>query len=245
MTIIDCISDLHGHYPKLEGGDLLIVAGDLTARNSEECYRKWYRWLEKCDYKKIIVIAGNHDNRIQDKGFPPMPASFNIEYLCDSGTEFVLGYPNLEPCFSEKEEKLYERKVLKIWGSPWTKKFEGMNPNCMAFTVDTEEELASKFSLIPDDIDILVTHSPPYGVLDTVTKDIVNGIKCVRGFVHCGSHSLSSKLEKLPRPRLNVFGHIHENGGKQKEYGTFTICVNASHVNEYYEPVNKPVRIII
>ncbi len=30
--IIDCISDLHGYYPKLEGGDLLIVAGDLTAR---------------------------------------------------------------------------------------------------------------------------------------------------------------------------------------------------------------------
>lgn len=31
--IIDCISDLHGQYPQLEGGDLLIVAGDLTARD--------------------------------------------------------------------------------------------------------------------------------------------------------------------------------------------------------------------
>ena len=34
--IIDCIADLHGHYPKLEGGDLLIVAGDLTAEHKYE-----------------------------------------------------------------------------------------------------------------------------------------------------------------------------------------------------------------
>jgi Icc-related predicted phosphoesterase len=34
--IIDCISDLHGAQPKLEGGDLLIVAGDLTARDTEQ-----------------------------------------------------------------------------------------------------------------------------------------------------------------------------------------------------------------
>jgi hypothetical protein len=31
--IIDCIADLHGHYPKLDGGDLLIICGDLTARD--------------------------------------------------------------------------------------------------------------------------------------------------------------------------------------------------------------------
>lgn len=29
--IIDFISDTHGHYPELEGGDLLIVAGNPTA----------------------------------------------------------------------------------------------------------------------------------------------------------------------------------------------------------------------
>ena len=34
--IIDCISDLHGFFPKLEGGDLLIIAGDLTARDKPE-----------------------------------------------------------------------------------------------------------------------------------------------------------------------------------------------------------------
>lgn len=37
--IIDCIADLHSHYPKLDGGDLLIVAGDLTDRDSLEHVR--------------------------------------------------------------------------------------------------------------------------------------------------------------------------------------------------------------
>jgi len=30
---ITCVSDLHGYYPELPGGDLLIVAGDLIARD--------------------------------------------------------------------------------------------------------------------------------------------------------------------------------------------------------------------
>jgi hypothetical protein len=33
-VIIDCISDLHGNEPKLPGGDILIIAGDMTARDA-------------------------------------------------------------------------------------------------------------------------------------------------------------------------------------------------------------------
>lgn len=50
--IIDCIADLHGHYPKLEGGDLLIVAGDLTARDTLDEHINFSQWLEKQYYKK-------------------------------------------------------------------------------------------------------------------------------------------------------------------------------------------------
>lgn len=215
--IIDCISDLHGHYPKLDGGDLLIVAGDLTARDTYEEYCKFYDWLDHQNYKKKLFICGNHDNYIQKEDneylLDLMKSGYErFVYLCDSGTEF---------------------EGLKIWGSPWTKTFPGMNPKCKAFTVDTEEELKEKFELIPDDIDILITHSPPFGVLDSN----INA-------KYCGSTYLFGALKYKFRPKLHVFGHIHECYG-QKEYFTGCISVNASYVNEQYQPVNKPVRVIL
>lgn len=230
--IIDIISDLHGFKPKLDGGDLLIVAGDLTATESDENWNAFEMWMlnQGTKYENRILVSGNHDNFLQstdsfrmyrywDKCVP------SIEYLCDSGTEF---------------------EGLKIWGSPWTTKFPGMNSRCMAFTVDSDVKLAEKWELIPDDIDILITHSPPYGILDSVDKRFDEfehvGSPSLNMFISCGKHNI----------KLHVFGHIHEHGGKKVIHkrpgiGTEnnTIMVNASHVNEMYEPVNKPVRIIL
>lgn len=219
---IDCISDLHGHYPELEGGDLLIIGGDLTAHDRDEEHRDFILWLaqiqkSKNKYKKIIYIAGNHDNFLYDPNLYGVikTTAWNIEYLCDFGTEF---------------------EGLKIWGSPWTLTFKGMNPHCKAFTVDTEEELQEKWKNIPEDIDILITHSPPWGVMDEVKKH-----PQVAG-ENCGSMHLFLILKYSVRPRLHVFGHIHEGYGQQKRFAE-CISVNASHVNERYEPVNKPIRI--
>lgn len=211
--IIDCIADLHGHFPKLEGGDLLIVAGDLTARDKDVEYFEVFSWISKQKYRKKIVIAGNHDNRIFNHvNFPN-----HFEYLCDSGTEF---------------------EGLKIWGTPWTKTFEGMNPKCKAFTCDTEEELAEKWQMIPDDIDILITHSPPYGIYDSVRR-FPNDIP-----ENTGSKYLSDKFRGSTILKLHIFGHIHQHGGKSGDFG-MTKFINCSHVNERYQPVNKPVRIVL
>ena len=232
--IIDCIACLHGFYPKLEGGDLLIIAGDLTAIDTHAGYLKFFHWLANTSYKKRIVIAGNHDNLAETEDILSI-AKGDFEYLCDSGTEF---------------------EGLRIFGSPWTKTFENMNPKCKAFTCDTEDELAEKFSLIPDDIDILITHGPPLKILDAN----IDG-------KHCGSRSLRERLFQI-KPRVHIFGHIHEKGYKFVEIkfpfeepkidqikddilrveingGKITRCINCSHVNERYQPVNKPVRIVL
>ena len=214
--IIDCIADLHGYYPKLEGGDLLIVAGDITKTDKPHQYDDFQNWLMCQNYKKFVVVAGNHDNALQNdiENFLKYSEAINLdlEYLCDSDTEF---------------------EGLKIWGSPWTSRFEGINPHCCAFTGENDEEISPKFDLIPSDIDILITHSPPFTVRDmTIRGDQV------------GSVSLMSHHVARLRPKLWVFGHIHEAYGKEGPYQwNDTIYVNASHVNEKYKPVNKPVRI--
>jgi Icc-related predicted phosphoesterase len=259
---VTCISDLHGHYPNwLEGGDLLIVAGDLTATDSEQEYLDFYNWIRKQSYKNKIVIAGNHDTLIQDNGIDWMGlCDAGFDYLCDSGTEFEFErgacnfcrtrrqcVENPSLCRFPKEDEGFlpgAKKTLKIWGSPWTKRFEGMNPHCMAFTVDTDEELAEKWGMIPYDTDVLITHSPPACILDAVENYMEGQIENV------GSFRLIHYLTII-QPKLHIFGHIHEGYGKvtsknlQIIENLFpnTTFINASHVNEHYKPVNKPIRI--
>jgi Icc-related predicted phosphoesterase len=217
--IIDCIADTHGEYPELEGGDLLIVAGDLTTNNTETQYDLFGRWLLKQNYKIKVIVAGNHDGLLQRENVGIADA----EYLCDDGIEF---------------------EGLKIWGSPWTKWFEGVNPHCTAFMLKTEQELNEKWSLIPNDIDIVVTHSPMYGIFDTVA-DRYNKIgRKPKLSLSCGCPYLRKHVLDRVKPRLHVCGHIHEHGGKMIDLVT-TKCVNASIVNEEYNPVNKPVRVIL
>lgn len=230
--IIDCIADLHGYYPKLEGGDLLIVAGDLTARHTEKEWHEFATWLDKQDYKKIVFIAGNHDIMIEkwDKeqdaeGYqgPVSDTNDRIEYLCDSGTEF---------------------EGFKIWGFPWNKRFIGMNPHCMAFTYYDEEWYKDNvLNKIPNDVDILISHGPSWGLHD---KNIYGE--------QCGSIALTKWCaEHISSLKLFVCGHIHEAYGKydmrniQEQLDSiFTpVFVNCSHVNERYHPVNKPVRVIL
>lgn len=225
---ITCISDLHGFYPTLPGGDLLIVAGDCSRDNKISSWADFFDWFEAQKYRKKILVAGNHDDFAESfctQDDPiydtfPRPSFF---YLCDSGTEF---------------------EGLKIWGMPWTTRFKGMNPRCTAFTVEQEKELEAKISLIPGDVDILVTHGPAYGVLDEVCDYWSGDIESK------GSLCLRKWLESCEKgPLLHVFGHIHEGYGREKiipkKDGTYIISVNASHVNELYKPVNNPVTVVL
>lgn len=217
--IIDCIGCLHGAQPQLEGGDLLIVTGDLTRNhNSENEMALFDYWLNEQPYNKKVVIAGNHDNVLYENR---LKIQFG-DYLCDSGTEF---------------------EGLKIWGYPWSHRFIGINPNCCAFTyLDETWHYDEHIAKIPNDIDILITHEPAFGVLDGIPQE--DG-----SLFHVGNKGLYGWLKYVERPLLHVFSHIHEAYGQVEYFPTYhnkmMKSVNCSIMNERYRPVNKPVRIIL
>lgn len=218
--IIDILSDLHGSFPDLPGGDLLILGGDYTARHNAVEYDRFKIWLNNQSYAKKIVIGGNHDT------------DFKVGNVCKDAGQFRFTRDWLDAIYLEDSGCEYEG--IKIWGSPWTAWFDGINPNCKAWTLRNDKALAKKWALIPDDTDILITHSPPCGILD----------ECLSGdkFENVGSKSLRARVFEI-NPKLHVFGHIHEGYGQIKLDDI--IFVNASHMDVNYKPVNKPIRITL
>lgn len=201
------ISDTHSYHDQLvlPKGDMIIHAGDLSKRGSEHEIAAFIAWFEKLDFKYKIFIAGNHDFY-----FERAPASSiekivpdSIHYLNDSGVEI---------------------EGIKIWGSPVQPAFFDW-----AFNRVRGEDIKKHWDLIPKDTDILVTHGPPYGILD----------KTIRG-ENVGCEELSNFLKTAPI-KINVYGHIHEAYGMRVV--NHTKFINASVVNLNYQVVNPPIKV--
>lgn len=78
---------------------------------------------------------------------------------------------------------------------------------------------------VPNDCDILITHMPPFNILD-----FSDGI-------HYGNMSLRKKIAEV-KPLYHLFGHIHNNYGVTRQNGT--VFSNAALLNDTYEINNKP-----
>jgi predicted phosphohydrolase len=111
---------------------------------------------------------------------------------------------------------------LRFWGSPWQPWFFDW-----AFNLQRGPEIRAKWDLIPADTDVLITHGPPAGHGDLTTRGD-----------HAGCADLLDAIRRV-RPRLHVFGHIHEGYGQTSEGET--LCVNASNCDVDYQPVNPPI----
>jgi Icc-related predicted phosphoesterase len=208
MRIV-CISDTHALHNEMEHsipeGDILIHAGDCTNVGDLPDLIDFKRFLNKQPHKYKVVISGNHD-----WCFSNFAWAGNI--IIDQNTFY------LRDCFIEIEG-------LKIYGSPYTPNFYNW-----AFMEDDKTELKRRWSFIPNDTDVLVTHGPPFYILDR-TEDLDRA----------GSQTLEERLQDLKNLKLHVFGHIHE------AYGVKTInkttFVNASICTRKYKPKNKPIVI--
>lgn len=203
---ITLISDTHGRHAqlKLPKGDLLIHAGDVSNRGQQVEFYGFLDWFSKQKYTYKVFIAGNHDFFFEQahptKIISKMIPS-NVIYLNDSGCEI---------------------NGLKLWGSPITPWFHGW-----AFNRERGAEIERHWNMIPETTDILITHGPPFGILDMT----------IRG-EHTGCEELLRKVGHV-KPKLHVFGHIHEDHGQYTRNDT--IFVNASVLDGGYQLANKPI----
>ena len=111
---------------------------------------------------------------------------------------------------------------IHIWGSPVTPWYFNW-----AFNMHRGAPLKKHWEQIPANTDILITHGPPAGYLDMVINE-----------QHVGCKDLLNRVLEI-KPKVHVFGHIHEAYGDIKRKGIHFI--NASVMNELYELVNKPI----
>lgn len=120
------------------------------------------------------------------------------------------------------EDESVEHEGWKIWGTPWQKRFFDW-----AFNLD-EEELEEKWNLIPDDTDIIIAHSPPKFFGDLTPGTMGENV---------GSPSLLKRIVAI-KPKLVVFGHIHNGRGDWVHNDT--ILANVTVLNESYKMVYDP-----
>jgi len=91
-------------------------------------------------------------------------------------------------------------------------------------------DLDKNIRKIPTDTNVLITHQPPYGILDLSAN------------FNCGDQILLPTVLKI-QPQYHLFGHIHGAYGIEKN--KFTTFVNAALLNENYEMTYKPVLLEI
>jgi hypothetical protein len=199
-------------------GDVLIHCGDATMKGSyrELCdFAEWFKWQP---HKHKIFVAGNHDLGLDPNLTPPLALQQNKElfkfchYLDDSGVEI---------------------DGVKFWGSPWQPWFMSWG-----FNLPRGAALKEHWDKIPMGTDVLITHSPPYGILDKVYRGHTwdHKTQTTRAtYEYVGCRDMLEAVQRV-KPKFHLFGHIHGTYGCQQVGDTW--FYNCSIATERYDPTN-------
>lgn len=219
-------SDLHGYLPKFdERFDLLLIAGDVCpSTNHNSLYQKrWMRddftkWVVSLPFKdsnsKVILTPGNHDFCLEQMSGLEI---LEIESIC-GGRLKILRHDIYEHEYAVSDGL----DSLKIFGTPYCSIFGNW-----AFMIN-DDALDRKFSQIPEDVDILISHDSPNvnrlgAILEGPWKSDTTG------------NTVLPEHIKRVKPKIFVSGHFH-SGNHIPETIDGTLMANVSFVNEDYDP---------
>ena len=207
---IAAVSDTHGVHGMLDSvpyADVFVHSGDFTggfvnrvnrtniSYSHKESFLAFLSKVERLPHRHKIIVPGNHDQIVE-----------------------------VEPKWAKYEARrrniflLVEESVVidgvKFYGYPWTKEFYSW------FFNRRDIFLQEGVDQIPNDTDILISHGPPWGILDVNGED-----------ENCGCPYLRERLD-IRTPELLkyvIFGHIHESGGKAERLHGMTMVNAALH----------------
>lgn len=207
MFKVACYADLHGVVPDAVECDLAIIAGDVCPSLSPIGQFVWLNtkfreWITQ--FPRAVWIAGNHDTVCAQN--PELIPVYNNgdfhNYFCESGNPYLLNSCN------PYNDKFKNTAIAKtdVWGTPWSLPYG--NYPFMGDEEFIERRLAHLPLINPH---IIVSHGPPYGHGDVGARN-----------ENAGSKSLLKTIQKC-RPKLVVYGHIHEGRGVYQEGNSLLI----------------------
>lgn len=184
---IEHISDTHGFHEqiKLKGADVLVHTGDCTNyhdqyRNHHE-FHKFIKWFERVskNYSLTIFIPGNHDSFIfhNEKEVRKLMESMGIEFLHKKSITF---------------------QGLNFYGDSTCPRFGDW------YYMTDRRKTNRHWEQIPFNTNVLLTHTPPKGILD-LAENRKHNVEL------CGDSALLKTIKKLPDLQCHMFGHIHNN----------------------------------
>ena len=177
-----CMSDTHNKIDriKIPNGDVFVHCGDavnhLTSANGLRVFNQSVGTLP---HKHKLFVSGNHCVSL-DPTRPDLTQELltNMTYI---------------------QDRLVEIDGIRIYGSPWRPK-RGCCYLSEAFGYDARLIQEDKWSHIPDSIDLLLTHCPPYSIRD---YSRLHGARL-------GCPALLDEIVTRVKPRIHLFGHMHE-----------------------------------
>jgi Icc-related predicted phosphoesterase len=222
ITVLSDTHTRHGLIPMedLPGGDLILHAGDIMNsgynKNDIHDFCTWFHSLDQ--YQDKVFIAGNHDRMFEnhpEESNDIVNKYGSVIYLQDDDLVLYGDGPNGDS----------PQDNIRIYGSPWQPEFYSWAFNLPKNGI----EIAGKWEGIPSNTDILITHGPSFGTLDTVTGRLWDNLGC---------ELLAQRIEVI-KPKIHICGHIHSGYGYEFKNGTHFF--NASVLDESYEYTQKPM----
>lgn len=216
------IADLHGLLPVIDKCDILLIAGDISPLKIQGnipemntwLFTNFLNWIEQLPCEQVILVAGNHDFYFQNK-----QSSISVlEFESDMKLKYLHNFSTI--VYNELGDP------ITIFGTPYCHIF-GSWP----FMIP-DELLEEKFKEIPENLDILISHDPPFGICD---------IDCILGrfpYEHVGNQVLTNKILEV-KPKIVISGHIH-SGDHNLTQVEETKYVNVSLLDETYTNNYKP-----